>query len=373
VEFFRAFFWFHPLAWWVRDQALLNLEYLADAAVLRAGYDKKAYHQQGVDFRTSLLPQFAAKGIKRRIKMMSFRAGSQVRSLVVTGGLIFCAFTAFAMTNGQSQPVSDGSSVEPIEINVSTLPEGDITEYNIYFRRLPTPGELDILKQPLNQFGPPSLLLYHDCIEPADVFSFVQNSGQNQIIGQTNLRPGEQLSNYYRYQFKIDGKGYSGSANFPPQSLPDDAPKADILMNIDGNWREVQSDDKQAFTPENLTAGPLQAQLNCQLRLTPENKDEYKTAVHTKNDLEVTNSSYALGSVDGLIMAMTTADTADPTSIDMSYSNNIPRRYFSGTEEIEQDDFLDLMMQDNQRLTVAVRTGGAEELAVVRLDPSANQ
>ncbi|MEM6769652.1 MAG: M56 family metallopeptidase, partial [Bacteroidota bacterium] len=89
AEAMRAAFWFHPMAWWLRVQVQLNLEYLADAAVLAAGYDKRDYqlslvaHQQGVDFRTSLLPQFAAKGLKRRIQMMGFRAGSQVRSLVV--------------------------------------------------------------------------------------------------------------------------------------------------------------------------------------------------------------------------------------------------------------------------------------------------
>lgn len=127
AEAMRAVLWFHPLAWWVRDQVQLNLEYLADAAVLRAGYDKRAYqmslvaHQQGTDLRTSLLPQYAAKGLKRRIKMMAFRAGSPVRSRLFCGGLVFACFATFALTNGE------GHVQLPLEASVQHAVSADST------------------------------------------------------------------------------------------------------------------------------------------------------------------------------------------------------------------------------------------------------
>lgn len=127
AEAMRAVLWFHPLAWWVRDQVQLNLEYLADAAVLRAGYDKRAYqmslvaHQQGTDLRTSLLPQFAAKGLKKRINMMAFRAGSPVRSQLFCGGLVFACFATFALTNGE------GHVQLPLEASVQHAVSADST------------------------------------------------------------------------------------------------------------------------------------------------------------------------------------------------------------------------------------------------------
>lgn len=377
IELFRAFLWFHPLAWWIREQTLLNLEYLADAAVLRAGYDKRDYqlslvaHQQGVDFRTSLLPQFAAKGLKRRIKMMGFRAGSQVRSLVATAGLIFCAFTAFAFTNGKAEPSGNFGSDDVVKTEVSSLADGEEREYNIYFRRLPTPGEVDALSQPLKEYEQLSLMLYHDCIEPDNIFTFAHNTGSNQIGGQVNMKPGELHSNYYRFQFKMDGKGYQGTSTFRPQSLPDNAPEADILMNIDGKWVQMTSNDKQAFTPENLTAAPLQAQLHCQLGLTAENKDSYNVTTFTKSDLNIANRTYGKGLIAGFIMGMISPEP--PHTYDYDRAIGIPQLYFSGTEEIPEDDFLDFVQQENQRLTVAIRMDGPEDLVVLRLDPAPNQ
>ncbi|WP_439583946.1 M56 family metallopeptidase [Dyadobacter bucti] len=76
AEFQRILLWFNPSAWFHKKLVDENLEYLADNAVLKNGFEKKAYqiHLLGVTLQTGDLPlthNFAQSMLKMRIKMMN--------------------------------------------------------------------------------------------------------------------------------------------------------------------------------------------------------------------------------------------------------------------------------------------------------------
>lgn len=76
AEFQRIVLWFNPSAWFHKKLVDENLEYLADNAVLKNGFEKKAYQINllGVTLQTGDLPlthNFAQSMLKMRIKMMN--------------------------------------------------------------------------------------------------------------------------------------------------------------------------------------------------------------------------------------------------------------------------------------------------------------
>lgn len=367
AELLRAFFWFHPLVWWLREQVQLNLEYLADEAVLAAGYDKRDYqlslvaHQQGVGFGTSLLPQFAAKGLKRRIKMMGFRAGSQVRSLVASGGLIFFAFLTFAVTNGKAQSANKQSDVSqtrmPLNSDFKSLYNGKAIEYNVYFKRLPTPSELEAIRQPLEDFFNQDFYVYQDCLDPAGTFTFALGT-PTQTKHSVKLSPDDFSEQPYRFQINKDGKGNTGAASFRTMPLPAGAPDGDIIFNFNGSWISIATTDKTPFSEDNLTIAPINIQINCQLGTTPENKSGFNV------------SSNSIGSG---FKGSTPREYVE--SMLQGYQDEagkiiINKAFYAGQEELTADVFYERAKEEKQVLTIAKRVGDTEIFVVVRLDPA---
>ena len=366
AEVMRALFWFHPMAWWLREQVQLNLEYLADAAVLAAGYEKKDYqlslvaHQQGVDFRTSLLPQFAAKGLKRRIQMMSFRAGSQVRSWVVTAGLVLVALVAFTVTNGKAQSVDTNNQAGDTTVpntNFDVLYDGEPHELNIYFKRLPFPAEVAMIREELKYFYNRDFSVFQDCTDQAGTFTF-GISTPNQVTHQVKFAAGEETTLPWRIQINKDGKGGSGGAVFRPQPLPEGAPDTDIFYRLDGAWVSVEITPDSPYTAKDLNAPPLPVAINCQLGLTPNNHGDFNigkistvTPIANSTPEEYVNS-YIKGYEEG--------SGATTTGV----------KYFLSEKEVDWQEFYRQAIAPNQLLTLARRMGRDETLFVARLDPA---
>lgn len=372
AEVLRAFFWFHPLAWWVREQVQLNLEYLADASVLRAGYEKRAYqlslvaHQQGTDFRTSLLPQFAARGLKRRIKMMTFRAGPRVRSELMSGVMVFCLFAVFTVTNGKAQHLARqitkiGAPV-PLNTDFSSLYDGQAKEYNIYFRRLPTVEELEALRQPLEDFYGKDLFMFRDCTDPAGVFTFAYGSATENLKGEVKARPGDLFPGHRRFQFNKNGRGAQGAAVFNPLPLPEGAPDEDIVLDWNGIFVTVTSDEATQFHEGIDSYVPLKVQMKCLLNLTPETVGKYNVSQHFQSGYAPDNSGYALGRINGTIHGMMGGELDDLVPTDF------PIRYFIGDEETQEEDFARRVVGKTWTMHVALRFNGARDMAVVRVD-----
>ncbi len=76
ADLFTAFFWFHPIAWKLKESIKLNLEYIADAELLQSGVDRKEYQYSllNIGFNksaTAAVNYFNHSHIKKRIAMMN--------------------------------------------------------------------------------------------------------------------------------------------------------------------------------------------------------------------------------------------------------------------------------------------------------------
>uniref|UniRef100_A0AB33JJF8 M56 family metallopeptidase n=3 Tax=unclassified Prevotella TaxID=2638335 RepID=A0AB33JJF8_9BACT len=83
AELFCTFCWFNPFCWLIRQEVRLNLEYLADEAVLYQGCARKSYqyHLLGLAYSSSsggLANHFKVLPLKNRIKMMNKQRTNQV-------------------------------------------------------------------------------------------------------------------------------------------------------------------------------------------------------------------------------------------------------------------------------------------------------
>lgn len=86
AEMFVIAFWWNPLAWYIRRQIRLNLEYLADEGVLKSGCDSREYQYLLLKVSTSIngisiINNFNVSQLKKRITMMNKERTSLIKSL----------------------------------------------------------------------------------------------------------------------------------------------------------------------------------------------------------------------------------------------------------------------------------------------------
>lgn len=196
-ELFLCFFWFHPGAWWWRLAQRANLEYLADAGVLKRGSDRKAYQRALV--RQSIAGQslalalpFSEPSLKTRISRM----GKGRKHRLVVGlaalGLLGWLVVAALMVNGRAPapvlfPGPDGVALAG---GAGKLIEAHATEYEeffhqramlptsinsleLYFRRLPTPEEYAQIRAVLRGIPKTNFSVYQACTSPEAFGAYV--------------------------------------------------------------------------------------------------------------------------------------------------------------------------------------------------------
>ncbi len=77
--------WINPFAWWLKQEVTLNHEYIADEAVMLAGYDKKMYqyHLIGMEHpplaAAKLYNHFSVLPLKKRITMLNKKRTNSLR------------------------------------------------------------------------------------------------------------------------------------------------------------------------------------------------------------------------------------------------------------------------------------------------------
>ena len=78
AEMLTIICWFNPMSWWLRQRLRLNLEYIADSAVLRSGINRKNYQYNLLkvsqpDYQVQLANNFNHSLLKNRIIMMNVK------------------------------------------------------------------------------------------------------------------------------------------------------------------------------------------------------------------------------------------------------------------------------------------------------------
>lgn len=132
-----ALFWANPAAWLLRRALLDNLEYLADAATLRAGLDRRAYQYSLLRLgptvgSPALVSPFSFLTLKNRVLMMNRPASARLQllryllagSLVVAAALGFSGAPAPAPVNTPNKSIPadaiqylDGKRVDAATVN----------------------------------------------------------------------------------------------------------------------------------------------------------------------------------------------------------------------------------------------------------------
>ncbi|WP_380266438.1 M56 family metallopeptidase [Hymenobacter caeli] len=107
-----AVFWLNPAAWLLRRALLDNLEYLADAATLRTGLDRRAYQYSLLRLgpaggSPALVSPFSLSTLKNRILMMNQPVSNRLQLLryALAGPLVVAA--ALAYSAAHAQPVAN--------------------------------------------------------------------------------------------------------------------------------------------------------------------------------------------------------------------------------------------------------------------------
>ena len=103
-----ALCWFNPVAWMYAKEVRRNLEYLADEAVIRQGFERKSYQYQllNMTFTTAaanLYNHFNVLPLKTRIRMMNKRRSNGIGRLKYLLVLPAAALLAAACQNKESK------------------------------------------------------------------------------------------------------------------------------------------------------------------------------------------------------------------------------------------------------------------------------
>jgi hypothetical protein len=122
-----ALFWLNPAAWLLRRAVLDNLEYLADAATLRTGLDRRAYQycllqlSRGTAGPALALP-FTFFTLKNRVAMMNTPLSSrgQLARYFLAGPLVMLAALGYSAAHARE--------AEPTELTNAKLPQTNRTD-----------------------------------------------------------------------------------------------------------------------------------------------------------------------------------------------------------------------------------------------------
>ena len=131
-----AICWFNPVAWMYAKAVRRNLEYLADEAVIRQGFERKSYQYQLLNMTlntaaATLYNHFNVLPLKTRIRMMNKRRSRGIGRLKYLLALPAAALLAAACQNKESKgndQEAKGNEME--EVMVVGYASDDRTEEN---------------------------------------------------------------------------------------------------------------------------------------------------------------------------------------------------------------------------------------------------
>ncbi len=120
VELVLIFQWFNPFAWLYRRAVEHNLEYLTDAAILKAGQDTEDYQMNLVkvavpNYASGLVTSYNQSFLERRILMMGARRSSTRSSwrYVALTPLLVLLVLQFNPVTAEAAPARTGVAVSP--------------------------------------------------------------------------------------------------------------------------------------------------------------------------------------------------------------------------------------------------------------------
>lgn len=162
-ELFLCVFWFHPVAWWLRNKLRANLEYLVDNEVVNQGASRRDYQlalvrQSQIAHNLALALPFSEPTLKGRIARMTGLPQHRVIALLATIAMLFWVGVAGMVVYGTTPPVYTGE--EPFVAYYKDKVPEQILSLNIYAKRAPTTDEYYQLRAILKHIPETQLYLY---------------------------------------------------------------------------------------------------------------------------------------------------------------------------------------------------------------------
>ncbi len=140
-----ALFWANPAAWLLRRALLDNLEYLADAATLRTGLDRRAYQYSLLRLgpaagSPALVSPFSFLTLKNRVLMMNRPASARLQLLryLLAGPLVVAAVLGYSAAQAKAPALAASSAEQLVALVVPAAkePEPATKSFNEKVRRL---------------------------------------------------------------------------------------------------------------------------------------------------------------------------------------------------------------------------------------------
>jgi beta-lactamase regulating signal transducer with metallopeptidase domain len=192
-ELFLCALWFHPFAWWTRAKLRANLEFLVDKAVIKSSSNKREYQlalvrQSQYTQGLALALPFSEPSLKSRITRMTGMPKHWLVGILATVGLIFwmgvvALVIGGNLESGESLNGDGFHSKIGNETAQSTLYDShfkgllpkELTSFELYFRRLPTPEEYLQIRAILMHIPHTNFSIYQPCEEKEGLFTMQIN------------------------------------------------------------------------------------------------------------------------------------------------------------------------------------------------------
>lgn len=139
-------------------------------------------------------------------------------------------------------------------------------EVTLYFHRLPTLWEAEVVRLYLASFPDLEFTVYQDCQYANGNYSFGVSTKAGNTNSFSNVSVGEVFEQPLAFTIKRHGEGAKVSTVNPEEViLPDGAPAQEVFLNVDGVWVTYGYTDQSTYSRATLDPVPASVSLHCLL------------------------------------------------------------------------------------------------------------
>jgi hypothetical protein len=145
-----------------------------------------------------------------------------------------------------------------------TLQPASVKDLELYFRRLPTPGEVLAANVFLDALGGYKLSVYQGCNTPVGEYSVLITNEHGQEMGGFSLPVGESSDQYLHYKLSKNSDGYLSSSSSRELRLPAGVQDAEFVLRIDEEM-DYTFLGSAPYQPSSLDEIPASEKIKCLL------------------------------------------------------------------------------------------------------------
>ena len=269
-EVFVCLWWFHPVAWWLRNRLRANLEYLVDETVVREGRDRRGYQlalvrqSQGISARLGLALPFSEVALRGRIERLTGMPQYRFLAILATVGLFCWLGVAALLLRGTAGPPADtheylAASAGPgdpyYDYYQRTLP-AEVTSVEVYTNRMLTGDEYLRVRGILGKVPGAKLYVYKNQMDE-DVSMELRTSSRGLVRAEYLDRTPVNVTmlGVERYPIEASREVFEPMGPFLPMSAFFWEERGMTIYTSEGEMELTL--DVAELAPQNFAAGPL--------------------------------------------------------------------------------------------------------------------